>query len=295
MSDRKVVLKMVMSLDGFVTSPDGTHEWMFEWFGDDSGEWNRRALEEAGVHAMGRRSYEIMGPHWAASEGPIATAMNEKPKAVFSRTLEKAEWGPAEIFGGDLGAEIADLKARDDEGTVLVHGGPDFAKSLTRLGLVDEYQLTTVPIAIGAGHSPFAELREHLKLDVVEEERFQSGALAQILVPKHERPPEAAASRAWLRAMQDTSDHAGAAGALDVIPRSMAPALHPSGSRNQPRLCFRVNRAVPAWAAPHRSPYGRMRMIVFPLRRSVGLRAATASSRVATMAMLVRSRPSRTR
>jgi hypothetical protein len=55
---------------------------------------------------------------------------------------------------------------------------------VTRLGLVDEYQLTTVPIAIGAGRSPFAELDEHLKLDVIEEERFQSGALAQILVPK---------------------------------------------------------------------------------------------------------------
>ncbi len=183
MSDRKVVLKMVMSLDGFATSPDGTHEWMFEFFGDDSGEWNRRALNEAGVHAMGRRSYEIMGPHWAASEGPIATAMNEKPKAVFSRTLKKAEWGPVEIFG-DPAAGIADLKGRDDEGTILVHGGPNFASSLTRLGLVDEYQLTTVPIAIGAGRSPFAELGEHLKLDVVEEERFRSGALAQILVPK---------------------------------------------------------------------------------------------------------------
>ena len=120
MSDRKVILKMVMSLDGFVTSPDGTHEWMFEFFGDDSGEWNRRALEEAGVHAMGRRSYEIMGPYWAASDGPIATAMNEKPKAVFSHTLKEAAWGPAEIFSGDLSAGIADLKARDDEGTVLV-------------------------------------------------------------------------------------------------------------------------------------------------------------------------------
>src|SRR6186997_1497517 len=116
MSDRKVVLKMVMSLDGFATSTDGTHEWMFEWFGDDSGSWNGRALDEAGVHAMGRRSYEIMGPHWAASEGPIATAMNEKPKAVFSHTLKKAEWGPVEIFGGDLSAEIAELKARDDDG-----------------------------------------------------------------------------------------------------------------------------------------------------------------------------------
>ncbi len=157
---------------------------MFEWFGEDSGAWNRRALDEAGVHVMGRRSYEIMGPHWAASEGPIATAMNDKPKAVFSRTLKQAQWGPAKIFGGDVVAGIAELKARDDEGTVLVHGGPDFARSLTRLGLVDEFQLTTVPIAIGAGRSPFAELQEHLKLDVVEEERFQSGALAQILVPK---------------------------------------------------------------------------------------------------------------
>jgi dihydrofolate reductase len=184
MSERKVILKMVLSLDGFATSLDGTHEWMFEWFGDDSTERSLRALQEAGVHAMGRRSYEIMGPHWAASEGPIATAMNDKPKAVFSHTLERADWGPVEIFGGDLSAGIADLKARDDEGTVLVHGGPDFAKSLTRLGLVDEYQLSTVPIAIGAGRSPFADLKEHLKLEVVEEQRFRSGALAQVLVPK---------------------------------------------------------------------------------------------------------------
>ena len=175
---------MVMSLDGFATSLDGTHEWMFEWFGDDSSERNLRALEQAGVHAMGPRSYEIMGPHWAASEGPIASAMNDKPKAVFSHTLRTAGWGPAEIFGGDLSAAIADLKTRDDDGTILVHGGPDLAKSLTRLGLVDEYHLSTVPIAIGAGHSPFAELVEPLKLDVVDEQRFRSGALAQILVPR---------------------------------------------------------------------------------------------------------------
>ena len=42
----------------------------------------------------------------------------------------------------------------------------------------------TVPIAIGTGRSPFADLREHLKLEVVDEQRFLSGALAQILAPK---------------------------------------------------------------------------------------------------------------
>ncbi|MGE5745862.1 MAG: hypothetical protein ACM33U_01210 [Solirubrobacterales bacterium] len=51
------------------------------------------------------------------------------------------------------------------------------AEDTFTIGLVDEYQLTTVPIAIGAGRSPFAELDEHLKLTVVEEARFRSGAL----------------------------------------------------------------------------------------------------------------------
>jgi dihydrofolate reductase len=137
MPDRRVVLKVVLSLDGFATSLDGTHDWMFEFFGKASGEWTRRALDEAGTHAMGRRSYEIMGPHWLASEGPIATSMNQKPKAVFSDALKNGDWGPVEIFGGDLSAAIADLKSRDDAGTVLVHGGPNLAKSIIRLGLID--------------------------------------------------------------------------------------------------------------------------------------------------------------
>jgi hypothetical protein len=47
--------------------------------------------------------------------------------------------------------------------------------------------------------------------------------------------------------------------------------------------------------APPPSPHGRTRMIVFPLRRSVALNVAMASSRVETVPMFVRSRPSRTR
>src|SRR3712207_9584935 len=78
---------------------------------------------------------------------------------LFRSTLQTADWGPAEIFSGDLASAIAELKARDDEGTVLVHGGPDFAKSMTRLGLVDEYQLTTVPIAIGRSEEHTSELQ----------------------------------------------------------------------------------------------------------------------------------------
>lgn len=49
--------------------------------------------------------WPVISPHWAASDGPIAAAMNEKPKAVFSHTPKQADWGPTENFGGDLSAE----------------------------------------------------------------------------------------------------------------------------------------------------------------------------------------------
>src|SRR6185436_13679371 len=72
-----------------------------------------------------------------------------------------------------------------------------------------------------------------------------------------------------------------------------APSLHrrstaamPSSHRTAPAGC------VHRWA---RVAHGRTRMIVFPLIRLVGLKAATASSRVETLPMFVRSRPSRTR
>lgn len=57
---------------------------------------NVRALEDAGVQVMGRRSSESMGSRWAGSEGRIAVAMNERPRAVFSQTQKSAGWGPLE-------------------------------------------------------------------------------------------------------------------------------------------------------------------------------------------------------
>jgi hypothetical protein len=54
-------------------------------------------------------------------------------------------------------------------------------------------------------------------------------------------------------------------------------------------------RRIGAVGDPATEFYGRTLMIVFPMRRSVGFEAATASSRVETLPMFVRSRPSRTR
>jgi dihydrofolate reductase len=76
--------------------------------------------------------------------------MNEIPKVVFSRTLAHADWRDSRIARGDLAEEITALQ-REPGKDMLAWGGAEFAQSLSRLGLVDEYRLILQPVALGQG------------------------------------------------------------------------------------------------------------------------------------------------
>ncbi len=83
---RKLVLKMSVSLDGFVAGPNGEVDWIFRTSGGgDSTEWVLNTLRGAGVHIMGSRSYYDMAAFWPFSDMPIAPPMNDIPKIIFSR------------------------------------------------------------------------------------------------------------------------------------------------------------------------------------------------------------------
>ena len=83
---RKLVLKMSVSVDGFVAGPKGEVDWIFRTVGgNDSTEWVLNMLREAGVHIMGSRSYYDMAAFWPFSDMPIAPPMNDIPKIIFSR------------------------------------------------------------------------------------------------------------------------------------------------------------------------------------------------------------------
>ncbi len=115
----------------------------------------------------GRRMYEIMRywdedlPEWVAEERDFATAWRSQPKWVVSRSLKSV--GPnATLVGGDIEAAIRRLKAQL-AGEIHV-GGPDLARSLTDLGLVDEYRLYFRPVVLGRGKPFFAGPRPPLRL-----------------------------------------------------------------------------------------------------------------------------------
>ena len=115
----------------------------------------------------GRRTYEIMRywdedlPDWDAQDREFAAAWRSKPKWVVSRSSKSL--GPnATLVHGDVGAVLRELKARLI-GEIDV-AGPDLARSLADLGLVDEYRLYLRPVVLGSGTPFFAGPRPPLRL-----------------------------------------------------------------------------------------------------------------------------------
>ncbi|MFG3255371.1 dihydrofolate reductase family protein [Streptomyces sp. NPDC048172] len=177
---RKLVLKMNVSLDGFVGTDSGSVDWIFPSLSDDAAAWLAgTTLWQAGTHIMGRTAYLGMAAHWPTSTEVFAAPMNEIPKVVFSRTLQEADWAGTRIADGDLATEIARLKEEPGK-DILAHGGASFARALSSLRLVDEYRLIVHPVALGTGLPLFAD---HLDLTLLSSTPFTGGTAAHVYRP----------------------------------------------------------------------------------------------------------------
>ncbi|HEX9448658.1 MAG TPA: dihydrofolate reductase family protein [Dongiaceae bacterium] len=210
---RKLILKMSLSVDGFVGGPTGEVDWVFKSLDEAVTAWIVETLWQAGVHIMGSRTFQDMAAWWPTSTEPFAPPMNEIPKIVFSRKgrigaqgtttalrdatearraagsaassappASAASWAATPVLSGDLATEINRLKQQPGK-HILAHGGASFAQSLARLGLIDEYQLLIHPIALGRGLPLFSTLSTPLALRLVDSTPFSTGAVALVYRP----------------------------------------------------------------------------------------------------------------
>jgi dihydrofolate reductase len=156
----KLAFAMNQSLDGYVDhqkfAPDPP---LFRHFVEQT-----RDLTGS---VYGRCLYEVMRywdedhPEWDEAERDFAVAWRAQPKWVVSRSLKSV--GPnATLVKDDVEALVRGLKA-ELPGEIDV-GGPDLARSLTTLGLIDEYRLYFHPVVLGRGKPFFAGPRPRLRL-----------------------------------------------------------------------------------------------------------------------------------
>jgi dihydrofolate reductase len=159
-----LVLKMSVSLDGYVAPADGSTDWIAAGGSGDGLSWTVETVSNASAHLVGSATYAGWAGYWPRASGPFAQAMNEVPKVVFSNSLGSADWVETTIAAGDLAEAVTRLK-RERSGYLLAHGGVRFARSLVETGLIDEYRLMI--------HAP-------LTIEPVSTTAFSGGGVAHV-------------------------------------------------------------------------------------------------------------------
>jgi dihydrofolate reductase len=176
---RSLVLQMGVTLDGFVSGPG---DWGLPAEHQDVEAWKVASLRKVGTHIMGRVTYEEMARYWPTAAGQYAEFMNTLPKVVFSATLTSADWDGTRIARGDLAEEINALK-NESGGEIMAHGGAAFVQALSRFGLIDEYRLVILPVAVGSGLPLFKDLSKPLRVDLIEARTFPDGTAIHVYRP----------------------------------------------------------------------------------------------------------------
>jgi dihydrofolate reductase len=156
----KLVFGMNLSLDGYVDhvemrpGPALFRHWIEHVRGLTGSVYGRRVYETM-------RYWDDDCPEWGAEEQAFAAAWRIQPKWVVSRSLKSV--GPnATLVSDDIETVIRDLKSRL-VGEIAV-SGPELARSLTDMGLIDEYRLYFRPVVLGRGKPFFAGPQPPLRL-----------------------------------------------------------------------------------------------------------------------------------
>ena len=181
---RKLVLSLVVSVDGYINGPGGEFIGP-EWSADLDG-WNERMFARFDTLIYGRTSWEKMAEFWPAAgrdktlPAPmqrLAVFMNDSRKIVFSRPRQDiSAWQNSELRAEPVGVAVESEKQRSGK-DLVVFAGAIMAQSALRARLVDEIWLLTIPELFGHGTRLFEGHNLRSRLELLEEARMDTGAI----------------------------------------------------------------------------------------------------------------------
>jgi len=172
---------IMVSLDGFF---EGDKPWAIDWHRTDE-EFNDFAaeqLDEFDTLVFGRATYEGMAQYWpsdgAMKDDPeVARRMNDSPKIVVSRTLDRPEpaWSNTTLV-----KDAAELRSQK---SLLVLGSAVLTTSLLEAGLLDQLRIIVAPVLIGSGRSLAASAKGPIALRLLSRREFGNGNVLLTYAP----------------------------------------------------------------------------------------------------------------
>jgi dihydrofolate reductase len=172
------VLYFSMSLDGYIAGPndevgnpggDG-FDRLHEWFVTPGGEFVRPSgpagelfdeIEATGAVVTGRRTAE-QAEHWGGDiHGVPIFVLSHRPPGP-----SVANYPLVTYVNDGIASAIAQAKAAAGNRYVQLHGAYTAQRAL-EAGVVDELQISQIPVLFGAGRRLFEQLPSRIELEIV--------------------------------------------------------------------------------------------------------------------------------
>ncbi|MDO1447022.1 dihydrofolate reductase family protein [Rhodocytophaga aerolata] len=179
---RKVIAGINMTIDGFcdhtlVMADDELHQHYTE------------LLKSADTIIWGRITYQLMeywptvvkNPTGNKATDEFAITVDDISKLVFSHSLKTVAWKNTRLAKGDLKEEVAALKQA--AGKDILVGSPSLIVGLTKLNLIDQYQLCVHPHIAGKGLPLFKNITDKIDLTLIKTKTFGCGAITLYYEP----------------------------------------------------------------------------------------------------------------
>jgi dihydrofolate reductase len=171
---RKIVASMNVSFDGFCDHTVGIAN-------PELHDYYTGMLNNAGTILYGRTTYQLMEVFWPTIvKNPtgdkhmddFANAIENISKVLFSRTVKSVTWANARLATKNLKDEVLELKQQP--GNDILVGSPSLINELTKLNLIDIWQLCVHPVITGTGLQLFKGLPNRIVFKLLKTQTFKT-------------------------------------------------------------------------------------------------------------------------
>jgi len=168
-SNRKVILYIATSLDGYIAKPNDDLSFLsiVQQDGEDYGYAD--FVKTVDTVILGRRTYD-----WVMTQAPDFPHA-DKDLYIITRT-PRPSISKIRFYTGDLKKLVLRLKSEQGK-NIFIDGGAEIINELLKQKLIDEFIISVIPILIGNGIRLFKEGRPEQKLKLVDVKKFDTGLL----------------------------------------------------------------------------------------------------------------------
>jgi dihydrofolate reductase len=163
--DRKVIVFIAMSLDGYIARENGDIDWLLQNSPADPEAYGYSEFYNSiDTVIMGKATYDQL------PELSDSFPYGDKKCYVFSRTASGRDEN-AEYVSGEIGPFVETLKRRPG-GNIWLVGGSELIEGFLEAGAVDEFMISVIPVLIGRGIPLFRKSSREERLQLKNHFRF---------------------------------------------------------------------------------------------------------------------------